>query len=172
MDLVLFSTTAKADFVAKLLISGILSSISVTLVLKSVFFLTKLVTSGIFLSILSILSSKSDPSFSYLVLVANFVLSRPFTLATNLSYSVFLVTSFLTTLLNLAKSTGTVFNLSSSILSTSVFKLAKFDFSAKLLTSKCDTFFKSVFVAELDKSTLTLMSPSKRLYRLFYQSNY
>ena len=52
----------------------------------------------------------------------------------NLSYSVFFITSFLTTLLNLARSTGTVFNLSVSILSTSVFKLAKFDFSAKLLT--------------------------------------
>ena len=95
---ILFSTTAKADFVAKSLISGILPSISVTLVLKSVFFLTKLVTSGIFLSILSILSSKSDPSFSYLVLETNFVLSIPFTLATNLSYSVFLITSFLTQL--------------------------------------------------------------------------
>ena len=99
------------------------------------------------MSILSILSSKSDPSFSYLVLDATFVLSVPFTLATNLSYSVFLITSFLTTLLNLARSTGTVFNLSASILSTSVFKLAKFDFNKKLLTSICDTFFKSVFVA-------------------------
>ena len=69
------------------------------------------------------------------------------TLVTNLLYSVFLTTSFLTTLLNLARSTGTVFNLSASILSSSVFKLAKFDFSAKLLTSTCDTFFKSVFVA-------------------------
>ena len=94
-----------------------------------------------FLSILSILSSKSNPSFSYLVLETNFVLSIPFTLATNLSYSVFLITSFLTTLLNLAKSTVTVFNLSASILSSSVFKLAKFDFNAKLLTSACDTFF-------------------------------
>ena len=122
---ILFSTTVKADFVAKLLISGILLSISVTLVLKSVF-LTKLVTSGIFLSILSILFSKSDPSFSCLVLETKSVLSIPFTsnLATNLSYSVFLITSFLTTLLNLAKSTGTVFNLPASILSTSVFKLA------------------------------------------------
>ena len=149
----------KADFVAKLLTSGILPSISVTFVLKSVFFLTKLVTSGIFLSILSVLSSKSHLSFSHLVLETKFVLSIPFTLATNLSYSVFLITSFLTTLLNLARSIGTVFNLPASTLSTSVFKLAKCDFSAKLLTSTCDTFFKSVLVAELDKSTLTLMSP-------------
>ena len=36
-----------------------------------------------------------------------------------------LTTSLLTTLLNLAKSTGTVFNLSTSILSTSVFNAAK-----------------------------------------------
>ena len=33
--------------------------------------------------------------------------------------------SFLTTLVNLAKSTGTVFSLSTSILSTSLFKAAK-----------------------------------------------
>ena len=70
-----------------------------------------------------------------------------FTLATNLSYSVFLTTSFFTILLSLAKSLGTGLNLSISSLSTSVFKLAKFDFSAKLLTSRCDIFFKSVFVA-------------------------
>ena len=39
--------------------------------------------------------------------------------------SVFLTTSFLTTLVNLAKSAGVVFNLSTSILSTSLFKAAK-----------------------------------------------
>ena len=38
--------------------------------------------------------------------------------------------SFFTTLLNLVKSSGTGVNLSISNLSTSVFKLAKFDFSA------------------------------------------
>ena len=69
-----------------------------------------------------------------------------FTLATNLSYSVFLTTPFFTTLLSLAKSLGTVVNLSISSLSTSVFRLAKFGFSAKLLASTCDIFFKSVFV--------------------------
>ena len=68
-----------------------------------------------------------------------------FTLATNLSYSVFLTTSFFTTSLSLLKSTGTGANLSIFSLSTSVFKLAKFDFSAKLLASICDIFFKSVF---------------------------
>ena len=63
------------------------------------------------------------------------------TFVTNLLYSVFLTTSFFTTSLSLLKSTGTDANLSISSLSTSVFKLAKFDFSAKLLTSTCDIFF-------------------------------
>ena len=55
-----------------------------------------------------------------------------FNLATNMSYTVFLTTLFLTTLLSFAKSLGTGVNLSISNLSTSVFKLAIFDFSAKL----------------------------------------
>ena len=63
------------------------------------------------------------------------------------SYTAFLITSFFTTLLNLLKSTGTGANLSMSNLSTSVFKLAKFVFSAKLEVSTCVTFFRSVFVA-------------------------
>ena len=66
---------------------------------------------------------------------------------TNLSYSVFLMTSFLTKLLNFVRSAGTVVNLSISSLSTSAFKPAKFDFSAKLLTSTCDICFESDFVA-------------------------
>ena len=45
---------------------------------------------------------------------------------TNLSYSVFLTTSFFTTLLNLAKSLGNDVNFATPILSTSVFKLARF----------------------------------------------
>ena len=69
------------------------------------------------------------------------------TFATNLLYSVFLTTSFLTTLLNLAKSSGTGINFAMSNLSTLVFKLARFVFDAKLLRSTCDIFFKSVFVA-------------------------
>ena len=52
-----------------------------------------------------------------------------------------------TTLLSLAKSLGKGVNLSISSLSTSVFKSAKFYFSAKLLRSTCDTFLKSVSVA-------------------------
>ena len=100
-----------------------------------------------FMSILEILSSKSDPVFSYLVLKTKFVVSIPFTFVTNLLYSVFLTTSCFTTLLNLDKSLGTVFNLSLSILSTSVSKAAKLVFDTKLLTSTWATFFKSVFVA-------------------------
>ena len=46
-----------------------------------------------------------------------------FTFATNLSYTVFLTTSFFTTLLNLLKSVGTGTSLSMSDLSTSVFTL-------------------------------------------------
>ena len=92
---ILFSTAANADFVANPLMVGIFPSTSVILVLKSVFFLTRLLTSAIFFSILSILSSKSDPSFSYLALETKFVLSIPFTLLTNLSYLAFFTTSLL-----------------------------------------------------------------------------
>ena len=77
----------------------------------------------------------------FIFFLTKFVVSILPTLVANLLHSVFLTTLFLTTLLNLARSTGTGFNLSASILCTSVFKLAKFDFSAKLLTSTCDTFF-------------------------------
>ena len=49
-----------------------------------------------------------------------------FTLANNLSYAVFLKTSFFTTSLSLLKSTGTGTNLSMSNLSTLVFELDKF----------------------------------------------
>ena len=62
-------------------------------------------------------------------------MSMLFTLSTNLSYTVFLTTSFFTTLLSFARSLGTGVNLSIYDLSTSVFRLDKFDFNAKLLTS-------------------------------------
>ena len=75
------------------------------------------------------------------------VVSMLFTLATNLPYLVFLTTSFFTTSLSLLKSIGTGVNLPIYSLSTSVFKLAKLDFSTKLLTSTCVTFLKSVFAA-------------------------
>ena len=69
------------------------------------------------------------------------------TFVTNLLYSVFFITSFFPTSDNLLRSIGIGTSLSISSLSTSAFKLAKFNFDAKLLTSTCDTFFKSVFVA-------------------------
>ena len=122
---ILFLTAVNAELVANSVILGILPFPSVILALKSVF-VTKSLTSGIFLSILLILSSKSDPSFSYSVFKIKFVVSKLSTFAFKLLYSVFLTTSFLTTLLNLAKSTGTVFNLPASILSASVFRLARF----------------------------------------------
>ena len=81
---------------------GILPSISVILAFKSVF-LAKSLVSGIFLSVLLIFFSKSDLSVSYVAFKANPVVSMLFTLATNLSYTVFLTTSFFTTLLSFAK---------------------------------------------------------------------
>ena len=70
-----------------------------------------------------------------------------FTFATNLLYSVFLTTSFVTILLSLLTSSGRGFNLSMLNLSTSVFKLAKFVFNAKLEISTCEIFLISTFVA-------------------------
>ena len=63
------------------------------------------------------------------------------TFSTNLSYSVFLATSFFPTLLNLAKSSGSGVSFAMSNLSTSVFKLARFVFDAKLLTPTRVAFF-------------------------------
>ena len=91
--------------------------------------------------------SKSDLFVLYLVFKTNPVVSILFTFETNLSYTVFLTTSFFTTLFSLFKSIGAVFNLSISILSTSVFNLDKFDFNARLDVSIPVAFFKSVFVA-------------------------
>ena len=68
-------------------------------------------------------------------------------IATGLSYTVFLTTSFFTTSLSLLKSTGTGTNLSISNLSTSVFKLTKSDCAANLDASVPVAFFKSAFVA-------------------------
>ena len=85
----------------------------------------------------------------YLVFNTKSLVSILFTLVTNLSYTVFLTTSFYTTLLNLLKSVGTGTNLSMSNLSTSVFKLAKFVFNAKLEVSTCEIFLISVFLHNL-----------------------
>ena len=83
----------------------------------------------------------------YLVFKTKSLVSVLFTFAANLSYTAFLTTLFFTTSLNLLKSTGIGTNLSMSNLSTSVFKLAKFVFSAKLEVSTCEIFLMSVFVA-------------------------
>ena len=76
----------------------------------------------------------------YLVFNIKSLVSVLFTFATNLLYTVFLTTLFFTTSLTLLKSTGTGANLPMSNLSTSVFRLAKFVFSAKLEVSTCVTF--------------------------------
>ena len=96
-------------------------------------FLTRPLVSGV-------LFSNSDLPVSYLVFKTNLLVSMPFTLATNLSYTSFLTTSFFTTWLSLLKSTGTGANLSIFDLSTSVFKLAKFVLNAKLEVSTCEIF--------------------------------
>ena len=64
-----------------------------------------------------------------------------FTFANNLSYIVFLTTSFFTTSLSLLKSAGTGTNLPMSNLFTSVFKVAEFVFNAKLEVSTCEVFW-------------------------------
>ena len=76
-------------------------------------------------------------SVSYLVFNTNPLVSILFTFSTNLSYTVFLTVSFFTTLINLLKPTGAGTNFSISNLSTSAFKLAKFDFNAKPGVSAC-----------------------------------
>ena len=143
---ILFSTAVNAELVDKPVILAVLPSASVILALQSVFAARSLV-SGIFLSALLSFFSNSDLSLSYAIFKTNPVVSMLFTLATNLSYTVFLTTSFSTTLLSLAKSLGTGVNSSIPSLSASVFKLARFNFSEKLLTSTWVTFFRSVFVA-------------------------
>ena len=102
--------------------------------------LTKSVTSGIFFS-------NSFLPIWYLVFKTKSLASVLLTFAANLSYTVFLTTSYFTTSFNLPRSTGTDPNLSLSNVSTSVFRLAKFVFSAKFEISTCVTFSRSVFVS-------------------------
>ena len=78
---ILFSTAINSAFVAKLLMFGILPSMSVILALQSVF-LTRRLVSGILISIF-------DLSVSFLVFKTNMLVSILFTLATNLSYAAF-----------------------------------------------------------------------------------
>ena len=84
------------------------------------------------MSALPISFYKSNLSVLYSVFKISPLVSILFTIATNLSYTVFLINLFLTILLSLLKSTETAFNLPTYILSVSAFKIAKFDFNAKL----------------------------------------
>ena len=63
---------------------------------------------------------------------ANLLISIAYTFVTNLLYTIFLTTSLFTRLLSLLKSTETVLNFPTSILSTSAFNLAKSEFAARL----------------------------------------
>ena len=85
---------------------------------------------------------------SYLVLKTSPLESILFTLATSLSYTVSLTTSFFTTSLSLLKSRGTdTTNFQISNLSTSVYKLAKFGFSAKLDHFFINPSIKSIIIS-------------------------
>ena len=97
------------------------------LVLLSVF-LTRPLVLGILFSNLVNLALKFFYNSKLLVSILS-------SFATNLSYTIFLTTSFFTRSLNLLKSTGTGTNLSTSNLSTLLFKLAKFVFNANLEVS-------------------------------------
>ena len=83
------------------------------------------------------------------------------TLVTNLSYTVLLIKSLPAILLSLLKSTGVVFSLSKSILSTSAFKPAKSDFAAKPDISTLAVPFKSAFVSKLDRSNYFIFPPER-----------
>ena len=85
----------------------------------------------------------------YLVFKTNALVSILFTFAANLSYTAFLTTSSFTTSFNLLKSIGTGGNLSMSNLSNSVYRLAKFVFSAKLEVSTCVTFLDQFLLHNL-----------------------
>ena len=114
-------------------------SISVIIILQSVFLTRPLVS--------EILFSNTVLFLSYLGFKVNPLVSILFTLVSYLSYTVFLTTSFLATSLSLLKSTGTCSNLLISNLWTSVFKQAKFDFNAKPEVSTGEIFLISAFVA-------------------------
>ena len=119
---ILFSTAVNAEIVAKPLILGTLFSAAVNEedVAQPAILGISFLTSFIFVLRL-LLGAK--------LLIFSILSSISFILA---SYSVFLTTSLLSTLLNLIKSAGTGANLSIYNLSTSVFKLATFAFNANL----------------------------------------
>ena len=122
---ILFFTAVNAEVVAKPVILGISFSTSFNFVLRIVL-VVKLLISGILSSIFFLWAL----------------------------YSVFLTTSFWTTLVNLLKLTGTVTNLSVSSLSTLVFKLLKllgkvFNLSISNLSTSVFRLAKFVFNANL-----------------------
>ena len=141
---VLFSTEVNAGLVANTRYFTLYFSNFRILICFS---LTKPLALGIFLSTSLIFFSRSHLSVSYVAFKINPVVSILSTFVTNLLYSVFLITSFFTTLLGLTKPSGAGVSFGMSNLSTSGFKLARFVFGAKLLTSTCVTFLKPVFVA-------------------------
>ena len=116
-----------------------------------------------------------DLSVLYCVFETNPLVSIALGWAANLSY-----TLLSTMLLSLLKSPGTLFSLSVSILSTSVFNLAKSAFAAKLDVLAPVAPFKSAFVANLVYFSLFYENVKwfrKKLTILyknifFYQSNY
>ena len=66
---------------------------------------------------------------------------------------------YITALLSLLKSAGTVFSLFISTLFTSAFKLAKSDFAAKLDLSTTIATFKYGFAPQLDRYNSTFTFP-------------
>ena len=136
---ILFSNAFNAAFLAKPLVLGIFYFYFSNSCIIVCFFNKYSSIMNFFLN--------SDFSVSYLGFRTNALASILFTLATNLSYTAFLATSFLTASLNFLKSNRTGTNFSMSNLSASVFKLAKFVFSPKLEVSMCFTFLRLVFVA-------------------------
>ena len=83
-----------------------------------------------------------------------------FTFSADLSYRAFLTTSFLATSLSLLNSTGTGANLTMSNLSTLVFRLAKFVFSAKLEVST-SYIFQICFCCIVGRIIFNVNIPSK-----------
>ena len=93
-----------------------------------------------------IFSSRYDLNILYLLFKTYPIISVLFTFATILRNTAFLITSLFTILLHLLISTGTVFNLPTSVLATSAFKLTKSDFATNLELSIPSEFLKSAFI--------------------------
>ena len=136
---ILFSNAFNAAFLAKPLVLGIFYFYFSNSCIIVCFFNKYSSIMNFFLN--------SDFSVSYLGFRTNALASILFTLATNLSHTAFLATSFFTTLLSLLKSTGTGTNFSLQNLYISAFKLAKSDLEASLDLPIYVAFLKSAFAA-------------------------